>query len=151
MVSPYIAYKVSKRDSVQKEFISTEERVEIRKIARKTWRYFEEFMDKKYNYIPPDNYQEDPPNGIAHRTSPTNIGLGLLSALAARDLGYINISGLYKMVERAISTVEKMEKWNGHLYNWYDTKTLDILRPAYVSTVDSGNFVGYLITLKEGL
>ena len=108
-------------------------------------------MDKKNNYLPPDNYQEDPPNGIAHRTSPTNIGLGLLSAFVARDLGYINTSELYKMVERTISTVEKMEKWNGHLYNWYDTRTIDILRPAYVSTVDSGNFVGYLITLKEGL
>ena len=151
VVSPYIAYKVSKETVYKKEFISTEDRLEIRKIARKTWRFFEEFMDKKNNYLPPDNYQEDPPNGIAHRTSPTNIGLGLLSALVARDLGYINTSELYKMVERTISTVEKMEKWNGHLYNWYDTRTLDILRPAYVSTVDSGNFVGYLITLKEGL
>ena len=151
VVSPYIAYKVSKETVYKKEFISTEDRLEIRKIARKTWRFFEEFMDKKNNYLPPDNYQEDPQNGIAHRTSPTNIGLGLLSALVARDLGYINTSELYKMVERTISTVEKMEKWNGHLYNWYDTRTLDILRPAYVSTVDSGNFVGYLITLKEGL
>ncbi|PQQ67206.1 GH36-type glycosyl hydrolase domain-containing protein [Acetivibrio saccincola] len=150
-ISPYIAYRVSKETVHKKEFLTKEDRAEIRRIARKTWRYFEEFMDKKNNYIPPDNYQEDPANGIAHRTSPTNIGLGLLSALAARDLGYINISRLYKMVERAISTVERMEKWNGHLYNWYDTRTLNILRPAYVSTVDSGNFVGYLITLKEGL
>lgn len=151
MISPYVGYSVSKETIYKKEFVSEEDTIEIRKIARKTWRFFEEFMDYKNNYLPPDNYQEDPPNGIAYRTSPTNIGLGMLSAVAARDLGYISTSIMYETVEKTVSTVEKMEKWNGHLYNWYDTRTLEILRPAYISTVDSGNFVGYLITLKEAL
>ncbi|MDQ2087331.1 glucoamylase family protein [Herbivorax sp. ANBcel31] len=151
VVSPYIAYKVSEETVYKKESISKDDILEVRRIARKTWRFFEDFVDKRNNYLPPDNYQEDPPNGVAYRTSPTNIGLGMLSVLAARDFGYIGTVEMYKIVERTVATIEKMEKWNGHLYNWYDTRTLNTLKPAYVSTVDSGNFVGYLITLKEGL
>ncbi|TYQ15914.1 UNVERIFIED_CONTAM: cellobiose phosphorylase [Acetivibrio alkalicellulosi] len=151
ILSPYIAYRVSKETVYIKEPVSDEDIVEIRRIARKTWRYFEEFMNKKNNYLPPDNFQEDPLNGVAYRTSPTNIGLGMLAALAARDFGYIGTSELYNITSKTIETMERMEKWNGHLYNWYDTRTLKTLNPAYVSTVDSGNLVCYLITLKEGL
>jgi len=124
---------------------------ELRIIARKTWRYFEEFANFKNHYLVPDNYQEDPPRGVAHRTSPTNIGLGLLASLSARDLGYIGIHEMTDIISRTVSTIEKMEKWNGHLYNWYDTRTLQPLRPRYISTVDSGNFVCYLETLSQGL
>ncbi|NLP12926.1 MAG: glycosyl transferase [Clostridium sp.] len=150
-LSPFIAYWVSKETVYKKVTLSEKEELELRKIARKTWRYFEEFMNKRNNYLAPDNFQEDPPNGIAYRTSPTNIGLGMLAALTARDMGYIGTLELCDIVSRTMDTIDKMEKWNGHLYNWYTTNTLETLRPRYISTVDSGNFVCYLITLKEGL
>lgn len=149
--SPFIAYWISKETVYKTETLSDEENLELRRIARKTWRYYEEFVNRRNNYLAPDNFQEDPPNGIAYRTSPTNIGLGMLAALTARGLGYIGTLELCDIISRTMSTVEKMEKWNGHLYNWYDTRTLETLRPRYISTVDSGNFVCYLITLKEGL
>ena len=150
-ISPYIAFKVSREEKKTVEFVSDEDLLQLRVAARKTWRYYEEFVNSKNNYLAPDNYQEDPPNGIAYRTSPTNIGLGMLAALSARDFGYIGTDEMYKIIKRTVSTIEKMDKWKGHLYNWYDTRTLDTLRPRYISTVDSGNFVCYLITLKEGL
>ncbi|WP_010248384.1 GH36-type glycosyl hydrolase domain-containing protein [Acetivibrio cellulolyticus] len=151
LLSPFVAYKVSREEIKTVYPISNEDLLELRAVARKTWRYYEEFVNNKNNYLAPDNYQEDPPNGIAYRTSPTNIGLGMLAALCARDFGYIGTDEMYKIVKRTVSTIEKMDKWNGHLYNWYDTRTLNTLRPRYISTVDSGNFVCYLITLKEGL
>jgi cyclic beta-1,2-glucan synthetase len=150
-ISPFVAYKVSREEIKTIEPVSSEDLLELRATARKTWRYYEEFVNNKNNYLAPDNYQEDPPNGIAYRTSPTNIGLGMLAALCARDLGYIGTDEMYKIIKRTVSTIDKMDKWNGHLYNWYDTRTLNTLRPRYISTVDSGNFVCYLITLKEGL
>ncbi|PPJ44496.1 hypothetical protein C0075_26255, partial [Rhizobium sp. KAs_5_22] len=77
------------------------------------------------NYLPPDNFQEDPPNGVAERTSPTNIGLYLVSVIGARDLGYITTTEMVERIKKTLDTIEKMEKWNGHLYNWYNTKTLE--------------------------
>jgi len=125
--------------------------MELSKITRKTWRYFEEFSNSKNNYLAPDNYQEDPPRGIACRTSPTNIGLGLLATLSGRDKGYIGIHEAFESISKTVTTIEKLEKWNGHLYNWYDTRTLESLKPLYVSTVDSGNLVCYMTTLIQGL
>ena len=149
--APFTAFFISKDRIEEAPNISAKEFADLGQIARKTWRYFEEFVNVKTNYLAPDNYQEDPPRGIAHRTSPTNIGLGLLSALSARDLGYIGTYELVELIDKTITTVEKLAKWNGHLYNWYDTRTLKILRPGYISTVDSGNLAGYLITLEQGL
>jgi len=149
--APFVAWYISISIDEDNIELGSSDIQDLRKLARKTWRYFEEFMNQKNHYLPPDNYQEDPPNGIAYRTSPTNIGLGLLSAVTARDMGYIGTYELYKMVYDTISTVERMEKWNGHLLNWYDTRSLYPLRPRYVSTVDSGNFVGYLIVLSQSL
>lgn len=149
--APFTAYYISRTETEEEVDLGLRDIKELRKLARKTWRYFEEFVNHKNQHLPPDNYQEDPPNGIAYRTSPTNIGLWLLSALAARDLGYIGTYELYKSVTNTINTVEKLDKWHGHLYNWYNTRSLYPLKPRYVSTVDSGNFVGYLMTLKYGL
>lgn len=149
--APFVSYFISKDRKEKDQDVSAEERADLGKIARKTWRYFEEFVNVKSNYLAPDNYQEDPPRGIAYRTSPTNIGLGLLATLSARDLGYIGTYELVGLIDKTISTVESLEKWNGHLYNWYDTRTLKTLRPGYISTVDSGNLAGYLITLEQGL
>ncbi|HVI41544.1 MAG TPA: glucoamylase family protein, partial [Anaerovoracaceae bacterium] len=149
--SPFIAYHISKDDNFEEEKLGKGELLELSKITRRTWRYFEEFSNAKNNYLVPDNFQEDPPRGIAYRTSPTNIGLGLLAALCGRDMGYTGIKEAIDSISKTVTTIEKMEKWNDHLYNWYDTRTLEPLHPLYVSTVDSGNFVCYLITLTEGL
>jgi len=149
--SPLIAYLTSKERGEALLKASSEDVQELRRIARKTWRYFEEFSNSRNHYLPPDNYQVDPPRGIAHRTSPTNIGLGLLAVISARDFGYIHTGAMVEQLDHSICTIETLEKWNGHLYNWYDTYTLQPMRPGYISTVDSGNFVGNLIALGQGL
>ncbi len=149
--SPQVAFYISREQEDKIPVLPEAGRMELRKIARKTYRYFEEFANFRNHYLIPDNFQEDPPRGIAYRTSPTNIGLGLLAILSARDMGYISTSEMAGLLENAVLTIERLDKWNGHLYNWYDTRTLKPLRPGYISTVDSGNFVCYLITLIQGL
>lgn len=149
--APSVAYWISKPAEKDNKPLGAAEAVKLRILARKTWSFFEDFVSALDNYLPPDNYQENPPNGIAHRTSPTNIGLLLVSIMSARDLGYISSLEMLDRLENTITTIEKLKKWRGHLYNWYDTITLEVLRPAYISTVDSGNFVAYLMTLKQGL
>ena len=133
-VAPFIAYYISKGKENTVEVLTKEELKDLGHIARKTWRYFEEFANKKNNYLAPDNYQEEPYRGIAYRTSPTNIGLGLLATLTARDLGYIGLGETFLQLERTMGTIKKLEKWHGHLYNWYDTRTLEPLKPHYIST-----------------
>ncbi len=150
-VSPFIAFWISLTIKEKKAAISEEVNNDLSRLARKTWRFFEEFINPEGNYLAPDNYQLDPPNGIAYRTSPTNIGLSLLSVLTARDFGYIGTNTMIETIDHIIHTMEKLEKWNGHLLNWYNTKTLRPLQPIYISTVDSGNLVSYLITLEQGL
>jgi cellobiose phosphorylase len=151
LLSPVIAYIISKDDPKHVETLDGQALMDLRIIARKTWRYFEEFANVKNNYLAPDNFQQEPFNGIAYKTSPTNIGLGLMATLTARDMGYIGLTDMVEQISRTVHTMEKMEKWNGHLYNWYNTSTLETLYPAYVSTVDSGNLICYLTTLVQGL
>lgn len=119
--------------------------------AAAMWRYYEELCTAEDHYLPPDNLQESPVWRVAHRTSPTNIGLYLLCILAARDLGFLDVPGLLERVDRTVATVERLEKWKGNLLNWYDTRTLRPLAPRYVSTVDSGNFACCLVALRQGL
>lgn len=149
--SPWIATAISQPVVKQRYDLSAGDKQQLRLVARKIWRYFEDFINTENHWIPPDNYQEDPKDAIAHRTSPTNIGLYLLSVLAARDLGYLGVLGMLERLELTLETVGKLKRWHGHLYNWYDTLTLTPLRPAFISTVDSGNLVGYLMTLRQGL
>ncbi|WP_199617509.1 GH36-type glycosyl hydrolase domain-containing protein [Paenibacillus alkalitolerans] len=130
---------------------SAEETEELRRLSREIWSFYEDYVTEEDNWLPPDNVQIEPPNGVARRTSPTNIGLYLSCALAARDFGFIDTPGLIERLERTLSTIERLEKWEGHLYNWYDTATLKSLPPLYVSTVDSGNLVTCLMTVKEGV
>ena len=111
----------------------------LRRIARLTWRYFEVFVGPQDNWLPPDNFQDDGDPRIAHRTSPTDMGLGLLSNLAAHDLGYLSSGRLLDRTTRTIESMEQLERHRGHFFNWYDTTTRQALRPRYVSTVDSGN------------
>jgi len=121
----------------------------LRLIARRTWRYFETFATPAEGMLPPDNFQEDPRPVIARRTSPTNIGLGLLSAVAARDFGWATSAQTLERIEATLATMARMERYRGHFFNWYDTRDLRVLDPPYVSTVDSGNLAGHLIALAN--
>ncbi len=127
--------------------IAPDDATALRTIARRTWRFFEQFVTREDNALPPDNFQEDPKPVIAHRTSPTNIGLYLLSVVAARDFGWLGTMDALERLEATLATVQKLERYRGHLYNWYDTRDLRALEPKYVSSVDSGNLAGHLIAL----
>ncbi len=133
------------------EGLEVEDKLMLARFAGGIWRYFDELLTHEDHFLPPDNFQVQPSVGTAHRTSPTNIGMALLSALAAYDLNACSKERAVETISNILETVGRLPKWNGHLYNWYDTLTLRILRPAYVSTVDSGNFAGCLIALREGL
>ena len=121
----------------------------LRLIARRTWRFFETFVTAGENMLPPDNFQEDPKPVVAHRTSPTNIGLYLLSVAAARDFCWVGLTDAVERLEATLDTLDKLERYNGHFYNWYDTSDLRPLDPRYVSSVDSGNLAGHLIALAN--
>ena len=123
----------------------------LRQLARRTWRFFEVFCTDVDHHLVPDNFQEDPPQGIAHRTSPTNIGLSLTANLAAFDFGYVGVDVVVDNTTKTLATLDRLPRHRGHFYNWYDTRTLEPLLPLYVSTVDSGNLAGHLITLAAGL
>src|SRR5262245_7121007 len=151
VAAPFVAYRLSQPVDTERATLSTRERSALRRIALKTWRYFDAFVGAEDNWLPPDNYQEQPGPFLAHRTSPTNIGLALLSFLAAHDLGYVSTAELVRPLERTLDSVESLERFRGHLLNWYDTRSKIPLRPRYVSTVDSGNLAGALLALAAGL
>ena len=121
----------------------------LRLIARRTWRFFETFVTEAEHMLPPDNFQEDPNPVVARRTSPTNIGLYLLSTVAARDFGWIGTVEAVQRIEATLATMERLKRYRGHFFNWYDTSDLRPLEPAYVSTVDSGNLAGHLVALAN--
>ncbi len=123
----------------------------LRGLARKTWGFFETFIKEADHWLPPDNYQEIPVEVVARRTSPTNIGLALLANLTAYDFGYITMQALLLRTSNTVQTMNKLERYRGHLYNWYSTETLSPLLPRYISTVDSGNLAAHLLTLRQGL
>ncbi len=129
--------------------LSADQARALRLIARRTWRYFETFVTARENFLPPDNFQETPRPAIANRTSPTNIGLYLLSTVVARDMGWIGQSAALNRMKDTLQTIQRMPRWRGHVYNWHDTRDLRVLEPAYVSTVDSGNLAGHLIALAQ--
>ncbi len=131
--------------------LSVEQRAFLRSAARRTWRFFDEFAGANDNWLPPDNFQEYPAPAIASRTSPTNIGMSLLANLAAHDFGYICTGEFLRLTENTLATMEKLGRYHGHFFNWYDTHTLQALHPQYVSSVDSGNLAGSLLTLQAGL
>ncbi|MBI4976892.1 MAG: cyclic beta 1-2 glucan synthetase [Spirochaetes bacterium] len=151
ILAPFIAWFISRPVKNIHVRFTAEQQAFLRNISRRTWRYFETFAGPEHNWLPPDNVQEKPEFQIAARTSPTNIGLYLLSILAARDFGYISTTSALHRIRNAFSSMGHMERFRGHFLNWYETKSLQTLRPRYVSTVDSGNLVGSLIALRGGL
>src|SRR4030095_8607436 len=148
--SPKIAERVSRPRRSRAETLDAEERRFLRRVARRTWLFFETFVGPNDHWPPPDNFQEEPLGEIAHRTSPTNVGMMLMSSLTAWDLGYVGTPELAARLQDSLATLGRLERYRGHLLNWYDTRSLDALEPRYVSTVDSGNLAVSLIALKEG-
>ncbi len=151
LVSPLVAWWISRPIVPAPTGLSEAQGAFLRGLARQTWRYFEVLVNADEHWLPPDNVQEVPEPLIASRSSPTNIGMALLSNLAASDFGYLSTGQLLDRTENTLATMERLERYRGHLYNWYDTRTLKPLRPLYVSSVDSGNLAGALVTLRAGL
>ncbi len=150
-VSPLVAWWISKPITSKAAPLTQEQTVFLQLSARRTWRYFDQYVSAEENWLPPDNVQQYPASMIASRTSPTNIGMGLLANLAAYDFGYITADRLLELTQNTLYTMEKLTRYHGHFYNWYDTRTLQVLNPQYVSSVDSGNLAGCLLTLQAGL
>ncbi|PWT93836.1 MAG: hypothetical protein C5B55_03765, partial [Blastocatellia bacterium] len=149
-LSPLMAYVLSKPQSPKRKLLDANDVEFARAVARRTWRFFETFVGTEDNWLPPDNFQEDPEPVIAHRTSPTNIGLLFLATTSARDLGYLSTLQVVERFECTFATLRKLSRLHGHFFNWYDTRTLEPLLPQYISTVDSGNLAGHLIATRQG-
>lgn len=150
IVAPLAALALALPASKNAE-LSRDDRQYLLSCAEEIWSYFDFFCTEEDNFLPPDNYQEQPPVGIAHRTSPTNMGLALVSALCASTLGLDKDGRGLEIIEKMLDTMEKLPKYGGHFCNWYDTRTLRPLEPKYLSTVDCGNLCACLIALKNGL
>lgn len=150
-LSPMIVWKLSLPIKKKEAELSKEQTIYLRKIARKTWAFFETYVGPNDNWLPPDNIQERPVAAVAHRTSPTNMGMALLANLSAYDFGYITLGTLIERTQNTLLSMAELERFRGHFYNWYDTQTLVPLQPLYVSTVDSGNLAGHLLVLRAGL
>ncbi len=151
LVSPVVCWWISRPLVSRVPNLTIDQRAFLRASARRTWRFFADFVGPQDNWLPPDNFQEYPAPAIASRTSPTNMGMSLLADMAAYDFGYISAGEVLRLVENTLSTMEKLERYRGHFYNWYDTRTLKPLLPQYISSVDSGNLIGSLLTLQAGL
>ncbi|OYZ98647.1 MAG: glycosyl transferase [Rhizobiales bacterium 17-65-6] len=151
VASPALARWVSLPQRAEEQMLSEAEASALRLTGRRTWRFFETFVTAADTMLPPDNFQEEPAPEIAHRTSPTNIGLYLLSVASARDFGWIGTQEAVKRLEATFATLHALDQFRGHFYNWYDTRDLRPLDPRYVSTVDSGNLAGHLIALAGAI
>ncbi|MCX8228073.1 MAG: DUF3131 domain-containing protein, partial [Sulfitobacter sp.] len=150
LMAPEISVWSARPRFFRTQSLSEPQRKFLTLAARRTWYFFETFVGPDDNWLPPDNYQFGQNEEIAHRTSPTNIGMYLVSALAARDMGFVTTSDFAARTRNTLDTLDHMEMYRGHFLNWYDTQTLDLLEPRYISVVDSGNLAVSLITLKQG-
>ncbi len=151
LASPAIAWWMSRPLTRPEARLTADQTRFLRTVSRKTWAFFETFVGPKDYWLPPDNVQEHPVAAVAHRTSPTNMGLSLLANLAAYDFGYLPAGRLIERTTCALRTMAGLERHRGHFYNWYDTQSLKPLQPIYISSVDSGNLAGHLLTLRQGL
>jgi hypothetical protein len=150
-IAPLIAWWLCRPLNLQMVSLTHVDREIVEMTARATWRWFETFVCESENWLPPDNIQEQPKYLIAHRTSPTNMGMALLADLAACDLGYLPPNKWIERCNHMIDTMERLPIHRGHYFNWYDTKNLTPLPPRYLSTVDSGNLAGAMLVLVQGL
>ncbi|WGL17111.1 glucoamylase family protein [Microbulbifer bruguierae] len=148
---PQLNQRINRLYKREKQTLYETDEHELRMLARRTWYFFEHFMGPDDHWLPPDNYQEEPVAVLARRTSPTNIGLGLLATLSAYDFGYLDLSQLLARLNNTFDRMRGLQRYRGHFLNWYETRELHPLDPRYVSTVDSGNLAGSLLTLASGL
>ena len=153
LITPAVMYFISRpiKEINKIQLLSKSEQEYVRQIASKTWMFFKEYINENNNFLPPDNYQEDREPKIVARTSSTNIGLGMLAVISSYDLKFESLEDSILLLEKIINTVAGLQKWNGHLYNWYNLDNLQPLTPRFVSSVDSGNFVGYLFVVLQFL
>ncbi|QLC26483.1 cellobiose phosphorylase [Parasphingopyxis algicola] len=151
IAAPEITVRIGAARTSEFMPLDADDRLFLRALARRTWFYFETFAGPEDNWLPPDNYQGEPHEEVAHRTSPTNIGMMLLSTATAWDFGYIGRTELAARTDNALQSLARLERYRGHLFNWYDTQSLKPLEPRYVSTVDSGNLAVSLIAYAETL
>ncbi|TVQ58107.1 MAG: cellobiose phosphorylase, partial [Rhodobacteraceae bacterium] len=149
ILSPEIAVATSRRPAPVEPPLDAADRAYLRRIARRTWLFFETFVRPEDNWLPPDNFQEAAQSGVAHRTSPTNIGMMMLASLTAWRLGHVGLPGLVERMRNTLDAMDRLETHRGHLLNWVDTRRLTPLEPRYVSTVDSGNLAVSLVTLAQ--
>ncbi|HEY4747582.1 MAG TPA: hypothetical protein VIH38_08450, partial [Steroidobacteraceae bacterium] len=150
IASPAVAVWISRSPPVEGRLALTNpDAGALRLVARRTWRYFETFVTADDHMLPPDNFQEDPLPVLAHRTSPTNLGLYLLAAVSARDFGWAGTLQTVERLEATLATMSSLQRFRGHFYNWYDTRDLRPLDPRYVSSVDSGNLAAHLLALAN--
>ncbi|MEO8192342.1 MAG: glucoamylase family protein [Gemmatimonadales bacterium] len=149
LVSPAMAVALSAPATTREFKLSEAEKQTTLRYARLHWDYFATFATNETQWLAPDNFQEDPEPVVAARTSPTNIGLQLLSIVSAHDLGFIDASEMIDGLERVFRSLERMRRYRGHFYNWYELRDLHVLEPGYISTVDSGNLAGHLMALKQ--
>ncbi len=148
-LSPVLAWWVSRpRSQPRMHQLNTSDTAYLRDVAQDTWRFFEHCVTPLDHHLPPDNLQFDAEPVLAHRTSPTNIGLYLLAVICAREFGWVSTQQAISRLQQTLDTVEKLPKYAGHLFNWYHTQTLQVLQPEYVSTVDSGNLAGHLLAIS---
>ncbi len=148
-LAPVLAWWSSRVPAQADGAPAAEHRRYMETLARDTWRFFEHAVGADDNHLPPDNLQLEPEPTIAHRTSPTNIGMYLLASCCAREFGWIDSNALAARLVLTLDAVDRLDKHNGHLYNWYDTQSLRMLPPAYVSSVDSGNLAGHLLAVAQ--
>ncbi len=153
IVAPVLMWYISKEKTETQaiEKLDKAEREYLLEIGERTWEFFKTYINKENNYFITDNYQEDRKEKIVNRTSSTNIGLSILAIISSYDLKYASFEETIDLLYHVLQSVDSLQKWNGHLYNWYNTKTKEPLRPRYISTVDSGNFIGYLYVTKSFL
>ncbi len=149
-VAPQVAHEISRPTARRTPALTASQNEQLRHLARRTWAFFEQFVGPDDHWLPPDHFQESPRGIVAHHTSPTNIGLLLLSTLSAYDLGYIGLLGLTLRLRSTFDSMDQLQRYRGHLLNWYDTRTFAPLPPSYVSTVDSGNLAACLLALRQG-
>ncbi|MDD2435526.1 MAG: glucoamylase family protein, partial [Bacilli bacterium] len=149
--APFIVYFLSKDLNQKEEELNQEDTDYLKDLALKTWNYFKDYLTEEDNYLIPDNYQEKRDIKTDNKTSPTNIGLSLVSVISAFEMNFISIDEAINLIEKIIKTIKKLSKWHGHLYNWYNVKTLEVMQPHFISSVDSGNFVASLMVTKSFL
>jgi cellobiose phosphorylase len=151
LLSPVLVWWIDRPLGRRRPELTAAQTMFLRRLARRTWSFFDAHVGAEDHHLPPDNVQEQPVARVAHRTSPTNMGLALLACLSARDFGYLTTGRLLARLEAALATMQGLQRHRGHFFNWYDTLTLQPLRPLYISSVDSGNLAGQLLTLQSGL